>query len=114
MTNAKHGHHHVSHVCRVCPFVDPAWEVSGGSGHGGKQEGVADGEHREMNINFGSVNGLASELRLHIFRADTYTELVLTFTQVSSGQLKLTLIVQLGTFGNVNTMNLTSNRFEQS
>jgi hypothetical protein len=95
MRNTKHGHNDISKVIGKVVPVQALGKLAGLSGAGGKGEGIANGQHREMDIDFGSVNGFTTVVRVHLL----------------CGQ---TLVIEVRTIVDVNTVELTSDGLERS
>ena len=67
VADAECRHHHVTHVLRVDLSAHAAWDVPWGSRPGSKVQCVTDCQHREVDINFSSVNGFTAVVAVHLF-----------------------------------------------
>ena len=50
--------------------ADAAWELIGGSCHGSKEQGVRNGKHGEVGVDFSGVDGLPAETGTHLLWGD--------------------------------------------
>jgi len=67
--DTKHSHNDISEVVGEVVSVQALGKLAGLSGASSEGEGVANGQHREMDIDFGSVNGLTTVVRVHLLGA---------------------------------------------
>lgn len=63
--NTKHGHDDISDVVGEQVLGYAAWQLAGRTRSRCEGQGVADGQHGEVNVNFGGVNRLTPMLLVH-------------------------------------------------